>query len=266
MLRMPQSPRTRRRLGWLAGVCGLVAAGVLVAVLLPEHAPPPATPGPPHAGELAVAPATTTQARLTAADRQGIDRVLDAFLPAVMEHRDLKLGWTLAGPEIRSAQTYKQWLSGSTPIPYYLARERTFHTWQTVDVEQGYVIFNIVLHPGKGETAPSTEFSGMVVRHGKGWRVNRLYTIATFGITKTTSEVGPADFGALGGRSSEPSTHNSGAIGNLGLLPIVGLLALVLLLPLGLGAVALHRHRRFRRASAGASRELPSLPSRYRPG
>lgn len=264
MLRLPHSPRVRRRLGWVAGLCALVVAGTLVAVLLPEHAPPPPAPGPPHAPELAVAPAKP--ARLTAADRRAIDHALDVFLPAAMERKDLALAWTLAGPELRSAQTKQEWLGGSTPVPYYLAKETTFHTWQAVDVEARSVIFNLVLHPGKGETAPSTEFSGMVVRHGTGWRVNRLYTIATFNVTKTTSEVGPADFGALGGRSAEPSTHNTGAIGNLGLLPIVVLLALVLLVPLGLGAVALHRARRFRRATAAASRDLPTLPSRYRPG
>jgi hypothetical protein len=240
----------------------VVVVGVTIAVLLPEKASPPSTSGPPRGSQPVVQP--THQVRLTAADRRKIDRVLDRFLPAVMERRNMALGWTLAGPELRGAQTRTQWLAGSTPVPDYQAKETRFHGWQVVALEPQDVIFNIVLHPAKGETEPSTEFSGMVLRRGKDWVVNRLYTIATFGFTKTTSEVGPADFGALGGRVPTPSKQNTGAIGTIGLLPVIGLVGLVLLIPAGLAVGAVMRRRKFRLASARSSSELPPLPRRDR--
>jgi hypothetical protein len=181
-----------------------------------------------------------------------------------MERKNMALAWTLAGPELRAAQTRKQWIAGSTPVPDYQAKETTFHTWQVILVEPRDMIFNIVLHPGKGETQPSTEFSGMMLRHRRDWLVNRLYTIATFASTKTTSEVGPADFGALGGRTASPSQHNPGAIGSYGLLPVVGTVGLVLLIPATLALIAVQRRRRFKAASSASSSELPPLPRRDR--
>lgn len=262
MALLPRSPRARRRLRWIAVVAAVVVAGVVVAVLLPEKSPPPRTSGPAQGSQPVARQAAP--ARLTAADRRKIDRVLDTFLPAAIERKDMALAWTLAGPELRAAQTKAEWLAGSTPVPDYRARETSFHTWQVVDLEPNSLIFNIVLHPAKGEKQPSTEFSGMMLRRGSSWVVNRLYTIATFGFTKTTSEVGPADFGAPTGRTAVQSTHNTGAIGKVGLVPVVGIVGLVLLLPAGLAFGAVTRRRRFRAASAQSSRELPPLPRRDR--
>ena len=57
---------------------------------------------------------------------------------------------------------------------------------------------------------PSYEFSGQVTRHGTGWRVNRLYTIATFShpSAKPTQVVGPNDFAAPSS-SPSPATNNA---------------------------------------------------------
>ena len=103
MALLPRSPRARRRIRWIALVVVLVVAGVLIAVLVPEKTPPPSTQGSPNPGVPAIA--ATKHYHLTAADRKAIDHALDVFLPAAMERKNLRLAWTLAGPEIRSAQT-----------------------------------------------------------------------------------------------------------------------------------------------------------------
>ena len=263
MLRLPQSPRTRRKLAWISGAGALVAIGVAVALAIPTHSdtqPPVAgTEGP---ADLAVA---TPNVKLTRADRRAIDRTLDTFLPQAMERRDPAAAWALAGPELRSGSTLADWRRGSLPVPEYQAREKTFHAWQTIDVGPRYVIFNLLVHPAKGWKAAPYVFSGEVVKQDGRWLVNRLYTIAIMNpVTKTNHEWGPADFAApptASGNGDRPTSK----IGTLGWLPILGILAAVVILPASLGAVALVRARRFRRAvRASRGTEMPALPARYR--
>lgn len=264
-MRLPESPRLRRRLKWVAGLGLPVAVIAAVFALIPSHGPTAAAPtGDEGPAQLAAA---GRKVKLTAADRRAIDAVLDRFLPAAMERKDETLAWKLAGPELRSGSSLAAWRNGNTPVPYYPARETTFHHWQSIDSGVGYVIFNLLVHPAKGSTLAPYVFSGEVVRAHGSWLVNRLYTIAI--MNKTTkkhpmAEVGPADYAAASspGSSSLPdtTTHSSH------ILPVLAVLAAILLIPLGLGGVALRRARRWRRRVRSSGRqEIPSLPSRYRP-
>ncbi|HZQ80790.1 MAG TPA: hypothetical protein VFB25_02315 [Gaiellaceae bacterium] len=258
---VPASPRARRRLVWVAVPVVVAAIAGTVIAVLPSKSPPKsknvAAPTP-TVQQLAGAPAQ----RLTAADRRAIDATLDAFIPAGVARKNLAAAWALAGPELRSAQTHAQWLAGTTPIPQYPAAGTTFHDWQTIDSGPRYVIFNILIHPTAGAQVAPYEFSGEMIKRDGKWLVNRLYTIAIFNrVTKTTHEIGPADFAAPP-PSSTP--HARAVLGGFGLLPIVALLGLVLLVPAGFGAIALVRARRWRRQSrASRGSELPPLPASY---
>jgi hypothetical protein len=257
---LPSSPRARRRFRWLAAAAALAVAGVAVALLIPGHKPENAAPaGTEGPAQLAI----TTRTRLTAADRRRIDAVFDRFIPAGMERRDPALAWKLAGPELKADSTLADWRRGSSPIPYYQPKEKTFHDWQTIDVGPRYVIFNLLLHPLHPDRIGTYVFSGEVVKPGREWLVNRLYTIAIMNSPQfsTTHEVGPADFAAPGGAgqgSPENVKHT------LGILPIILILALVILVPLGVGLGALVRARRWRRHVRTTARtSLPPLPSGY---
>jgi hypothetical protein len=93
-----------------------------------------------------------------------------------------------------------------------------------------------------------------------------MYTIAIMNpVTRTTREIGPADFKAPPPTSQTPS--GKAVIGHLGIVPVILIVGLVLLIPLGLALVALFRARRWRRmVRAGGRTELPPLPSGYGPG
>ena len=263
-MRLPESPRVRRRLKWIAALGLPVAVIAALFVLIPSHGPAPSAPtGNEGPAKLASA---QRKMKLTAADRRQIDDVLDRFLPAAMERKDETLAWQLAGPELKSGSTLADWRKGNSPVPYYPARETTFHHWASEDVGEDYVIFNLLVHPAKRSTLAPYVFSGEVVKAHGSWLVNRLYTIAI--MNKTTkkhpmAEVGPADFAAGGSPGSsgppETTTHSSH------ILPVLALFAAILSIPLGIGFVALRRARRWRRRVRSSGRqEIPSLPSRYR--
>jgi hypothetical protein len=262
---LPASPRARRRAISaiaLAAIAGSVAA---VFALIPSHAP--SAPGPVGNEGPAQLASNTPKVRLTKADRRAIDAVLDRFLPAAMERKDPAAGWALAGPELKSGSTLAQWRRGTSAVPYYDARETTFHDWQTIDVGPRYVIFNLLLHPGKGSQLAPYVFSGEVVKEDGRWLVNRLYTIAIMNRpskTKQMPEVGPADFNAPSSSATAPTDRARAKTTRI--VPVLGLLALILLVPLALGLIALHRARSWRRRVRSSGRqEIPALPSRYRP-
>jgi hypothetical protein len=251
--------------GWTIGLGLPLAAIVAVFVLIPSHGVTAAAPtGNEGPAQLA---SSTRPVKLTRADRRQIDTTLDRFIPAAMERHDAAAGWALAGPELRSGSTLAGWRKGNTPVPYYQARDTTFHDWQAVDVGQGYVLFNLLLHPAPGSKLAPYVFSGEVVKQHGGWLVNRLYTIAI--MNKPTKhnpmpEVGPADFAA---GSSPGSNGTPGSAKHKSrIAPVLAILAVVALLPVLLGGIALRRARRWRRQVRSSGRqEMPSLPSRYRP-
>lgn len=246
---------------WCGAPVALALVITAVVLLIPGHRTPNSAPTVPEGPAQVVR--NVPPPRLTAADRREIDAALDRFLPAAMERRNPTLAWRLAGPELKAGSTLAEWQHGSSPVPYYPSREQTFHDWQTIDVGPRYVIFNLLLHPAKSSKLATYTFSGEMVKvHGR-WAVNRFYTIAIDNpITKTTHEIGPADFAPA---PASPSTASS-RLGGFGMVPAILLLSLILLIPLSFGAVAFARGRRFRKETAqrGASTDLPPLPSSYR--
>jgi len=263
MIHLPRSPRARRRLIRLGIAAGAACAIVALALLVPGHGPATSS-APPGEGPAQIAlPAKPN--RVTAADRRAIDATLDRFIPAALERRSPETAWALAGPELRAGSSLAGWRKGSTPVPFYPARETTFHHWTTIDSGPGSVIFNLLLHPkAASKSLGSYVFAGQVVKRNRHWLVNRIYTIAIMNNGPNAREVGPADFAAPSGASQTPSGKTT--LGGIGILPVVTILALVLLIPFSLAGIALWRARNWRRATraSAAGRPLPSL-SDYHP-
>lgn len=233
--------------------------GTVIGVLLlvPSHGPPNAEPSR-NEGPAKLAAA---QQPLTATDRRAIDTTLDAFIPAGMERRNAAAAWRLAGPELKANSSLAAWHAGTSPIPYYLTTEKTFHDWRPIDVGRRYVIFNLLLHPVHRSTGTYV-FSGQVVKVGGRWLVNRLYTIAIMKPPTRTGlhEVGPADFAFPAGSGQSPP--GKAVLGGIGIAPVIGVLALILLIPLTFGLIAFHRAWRWRRLMRLSDRTaLPPLPS-----
>lgn len=260
-LRIPDSPRARRRLVRLGVLAVIVGVTALVIVLIPNHQGinprPTRAEGP---AQLAV----SSDLHISAADRRGINATLDRFLPAALTRKDPAAAWALAGPELRTGSSLAAWKAGTTPVPYYPVREKTFHTWSAIEVDHDAVIFNLLLHAKPSSGLGTYVFSGQVVKPHGVWLVNRLYTIAIMNspTKKTYHEIGPRDFAAPPPTSQTPS--GKPLLGHFGILPAVLILVLILAFPLAFAATALVRARRWRRhVQATARTELPPLPSSY---
>lgn len=232
---------------WLLVAAVPLTAITLVVVLVPERSSIEDTitvdEGPAQLAD-------NTVYHLHPGDRAKINALLDRFIPASVERRSAATAWALAGPELRAYSSVAQWRAGNSPVPEYPARGKTFHYWTIAYIGKNEVLFNILLHPREGLTIPSYELSGQVIRHGTGWRVNRLYTIATFShpTAKRTEVVGPNDFGAPAS-SPSPATQHA-RLSRLYTIPLFVIFGGAILFPLGFGAVAFLRGRRFKRAAA----------------
>jgi hypothetical protein len=266
VIRIPESPRLRRRLIWVAIAGFLVVAGLLIAVLIPSKGP---SKGAATGNEAPAQLAVNTHQKLSPADRRKIDTLLDRFIPAAVGRGDLSAAWALAGPEMRSSSSLSAFRKGNLPVPSYPANEKNYHHWRAIDVERDSVVLNILVHPKNPKTLGTWVFSIDVVKSKSAWLVNHIYPIAVMNPpvrpSTVTHELGPADYAAPPPtqRTSTTASPSSRSF----LLPVVGIFAILLLIPLALGAGALLRARRWRRTVRESGRtELPPLPSSYRGG
>ncbi len=213
--------------------------------------------------------AVNTHQKLPRADRTAIDTLLDRFIPAAVARGNAVTAWALSGPELRSASSLSDFRKGVSPVPFYPANERNYHHWRAIDVERNSVVLNILVHPRNPQKLGTWVFSVEVVKSKSRWLVNRIYTIAVMNPpvrpATVTHELGPADYAAPAPTSrtagtKSPSSHSF-------LLPVVAIFAVLLLVPVAFGGVALLRARRWRLAVRASGRtELPPLPSSYRGG
>ena len=243
----------------MLAVAGL--AGGLIAVIpnsTPGSAAPTRNEGPAQA-------VTQTNVHLSRADRHAIDVLLAKFVPAAVDRRSAAQAWALAGPELKASSTLAQWKAGTSPVPSYPAAEKqVFSGWPTVDVEKNQVTLSLLLHPRPGAKLADYTFSVQVIRRHGRWLVNRFYTIAINNpVRNGQREVGPADFQAPSTGGGPPAGRPR--LGHSWLLPVIGILSLALLIPLGLGLTVFVRSRRRRRRLAADPRSvLPPLPSGFR--
>jgi hypothetical protein len=262
---VPSSPRIRRRFVRLGIALALIGTAAAIAVLVRS----PKQPNPSPAKNAPPAQLVKQSTYVPPADRRAIDKTLDQFIPAALGARSPQTAWRLAGPELKGGTTLREWRHGTSPIPYYPPRGKTFHSWTTIDAGRGYVDFNLLVHPRHGAKGSSEVFSGQMLKHGGHWLVNGLYTIAVFARPTKSGrhEVGPADFAAgsaaqSSGQASPPPSGHSASLGTAWLLAAGGAVVLALLFPLGFAVASVIRSRRARRHYARSdSRALPPLPS-----
>jgi hypothetical protein len=126
--------------------------------------------------------------------RAAINRLLDAFIPAVVEQKDLKAGWDLAGGVARSTSR-REWLAGNTSVQSYPAKGTHFHGFVVNYSYPGDVGFDILLQPTK-RSLGAWSFRAEAQKLGGRWKITTWYPVATYAPPgKIQTVLGPNDLG-----------------------------------------------------------------------
>jgi hypothetical protein len=146
------------------------------------------------AAALLVAPPAAADPKQVKPDRRAIDRLLDAFVPDVVEQKNLRAGWALTGGYSREV-SYRAWLRGDTSVQRYPARGTRFHGWTLNYSYPGDVGFDILLQPSTRRLG-AWSFRAEAQRLDGRWRITTWYPVAEFAAPGQLQHVsGPADTG-----------------------------------------------------------------------
>jgi hypothetical protein len=135
-------------------------------------------------------------ARISSADRQEINRTVDAFVNSAVKRQHEEASWNVVTPSFRYGVSRSAWAKGNLPVYPYPARGTTFHSW-TVDSASPTVVDFELMVPSRLSKTDSIQFQGEVKKiHGR-WLINSFNPAATFAGGGTV--VGPHDFTASSG-------------------------------------------------------------------
>jgi hypothetical protein len=141
-------------------------------------------------------PGSASAARISSADRQEINRTVDAFVNSAVKRRDVEASWNVVTPSFRYGVSRAAWAKGNLPVYPYPARGTTFHSWTVDSASPTVVDFELMVASRLSKT-DSIQFQGEVKKiHGR-WLINSFNPAATFAGSGTV--VGPHDFTASAG-------------------------------------------------------------------
>jgi hypothetical protein len=135
-------------------------------------------------------------ARLSHADRQAINRTLDAFVDSAVKRKNVDGSWNLVTPELRAGVSRAAWDAGNLPVYPYPAGGTTFHSWTVDFASKNEVEFELMI-PSRLSKSDSIQFTGTMKKVGDSWLVDSFNPAATFAGGGTV--VGPHDFTASPG-------------------------------------------------------------------
>jgi hypothetical protein len=177
---------------------------------------------------LAVTPSALGAPRTVKPDRPAINRLLDEFIPAVVEQKDLRQGWPLVAG-IARVVPYRRFVAGDTSVQSYPAKGTTFHGWILNYSYPGDVGFDILLQ-SRNPKQGAWSFRAEARKLGGRWRITTWYPVAEYAPPGQTQTVnGPADLGAAAAGSAAAGESRlspwvlAAPVGGIGLL-LVGAL------------------------------------------
>ena len=196
----------------------------------------------PHGPVVPAAP-IATEVPLTAAARRGINRTLDAFIPAAVRRDDPARGYALTTASFHGDGTRAGWASGTVPVMPYPVAGRRWHGWRLTFSNPGLVGLDLELQPTDPSKVGLVAFSVVMRRvHGR-WLIDAFAPVAGFQPTGSGANIqAEPDF--------SPAAKGSGIIdrhlGPLWILLPLGVIAAPLVALLVMAPVAVVRSRRRR--------------------
>jgi len=133
-------------------------------------------------------PGSASASRISPADRQEINRTVDAFVNSAVKRQNEDASWNVVTPSFRYGVTRSAWAKGNLPVYPYPARGTTFHSWTVDSVSPTVVDFELMV-PSRLSKTDSIQFQGEVKKIGGRWLINSFNPAATFAAGGTV--VGP---------------------------------------------------------------------------
>jgi len=100
-------------------------------------------------------------ARISPADRQAINRTVDAFINTAVKRQNEDVAWKLVTPNFRYGVSRSAWDKGNVPVYPYPARGTTFHSWTVDSASRTDVAFELMV-PSRLSKTDSIQFQGEV--------------------------------------------------------------------------------------------------------
>jgi hypothetical protein len=154
-------------------------------------------------------PGSANAARISSADRQEINRTVDAFVNTAVKRENEDASWNVVTPSFRYGVTRSAWAKGNLPVYPYPALGTTFHSW-TVDSASPTVVDFELMIPSRLSKTDSIQFQGEVKKIDGRWLINSFNPAATFAAGGTV--VGPHDFTASSGGGGGKGVARLGSI------------------------------------------------------
>jgi hypothetical protein len=265
-MRMLESPRRRRRLFLALGAMGILVPLIVLGV----HFSSPGSPGDANGPE--VSDAYVEQAKnvpFTPEKKRAVRRVLSQFISTAVARKDVAGSWAIAGPSLRSGFTRKQWSTGEIPVTPYPASRHGQGAWDVVEYSYPKKIGLEVLvfpKPRSGYSLATADVDVVKGRDGQWrvdyWMITKFHGPGAAAPADSTSALseGPPNVHSLPGKKNKAvrrGVHRAQAAtasadsastvthaGALWLAVPVGIVGLIVILPLSIGAFIWFRNRR----------------------
>ena len=232
------SPRRRRLTGRIAAAFIVVGAIAGAIALLPTGSHDKPAPTPRGPADVVSAPATVS---VTAKRRRDIDSLIDRFLPAVLERRDLADARRLVTPAFAAGVTDAEWMRGQIPVLPYKPRDSRFHGWVVRYSYANEISFDVLVHPSAKEQLGAIAFTVVAKRNHGHWLIDELVPTASFAKEKKAPRI-------LASPDFQPNmvqgSTNKSRLSATWLAVPGALLATILLVPLVVLVLNIRRNRR----------------------
>jgi hypothetical protein len=221
-----RSARRRRVALRVAAVALALAAVAGIIVALPSKTPShrdTLRPGRPQVER------AQEHVALTAARRRAVNGVLDRFVPAALERRNLDVARRLVTSSFAAGVSDAQWRRGDIPVLPYKPRDTRFHGWRLNYSYAREISLDLLVQPSAREQLGAIAFTAVLKRTPRGWLIDEFAPAASFAPQEKAPRIlAQPDFQP----NMVQGAHTNGRLGASWLAVPVALLALIALVPL----------------------------------